>query len=94
MLQYGRIDACEGIKIDKTDASKECANCHYWYFKDAGYKFEPHVCSGFDNILMMRYGLKNVTILNVKCVDYRFGVTKNEAINILCNSKLDDKGTL
>ena len=18
--------------------------CHYWYFKDVGFKFEPHVC--------------------------------------------------
>ena len=97
MLQCDRIDASEGIEIDKTDTSKECINCHYWYLKDAGYKFEPHVCNGFHNILMMTYGLKTVTILNVKCVDYRFvlwGVTKNEAINILGSSKLDDKGTL
>ena len=46
---------------------------------------------------MMAYELKNIAILNVKGVDYRcalWGVTKNEAINILDNSKLDDKGTL
>ena len=42
-LQYGRIDISEGIDILKTNESKECMLCHYWYFKDARFKFEPHV---------------------------------------------------
>ena len=45
MLQYERIDVSEEIDINKTDASKQCMLCHYWYFKDVRYKFEPHVCS-------------------------------------------------
>ena len=45
MLQYGRIDISEGIDINKTGASKECIICHYWYFKDIVYKFEPDVKS-------------------------------------------------
>ena len=32
MLQYDRIDILEGIDINKTNASKECDICHYWYF--------------------------------------------------------------
>ena len=46
---------------------------------------------------MMASELKNIAILNVKNVDYRcvlWNITKNDAINILSNSKLDDKGTL
>ena len=39
MLQYDRIDASEGIDINKTSASKECMLCHNRYFKDVGYKF-------------------------------------------------------
>ena len=39
-------DASEGIDIDKTSASKECMLCHYWYFKDVGYKFQPYLCNG------------------------------------------------
>ena len=23
---------------------KECVICHYWYFKDIGYKFEAYIC--------------------------------------------------
>ena len=60
--------------------------CDYWYFKDIGYKFEPHVCNGCHDIFMITYELKNVTILNVKGVNYRcdlWGVTKNDVINML-----------
>ena len=31
MLQYKRIDISEGIDVNKTNLSKECDICHYWY---------------------------------------------------------------
>ena len=34
MLEYDRIDISEEIDINKTNASKECDICHYWYFLD------------------------------------------------------------
>ena len=46
---------------------------------------------------MMAYELENIAILNIKGDDYRcilWNMTKNDAINVLNNSKLDDKGTL
>ena len=46
---------------------------------------------------MMAYELKSIAILNVKGIGYRcllWSVTKNDAINMFGNSKLDDKGTL
>ena len=46
MLQYDRIDVSEGIDIDRTSESKEYMLCHYWYFKDVAYKFQPYVCNG------------------------------------------------
>ena len=33
MLEYNRIDISEGIDVNKTNLSKECDICHYWYFK-------------------------------------------------------------
>ena len=97
MLQYDRIDASEGIDINKIDASKECMPCHYWYFKDIGFKFGPYVCNGCHDILLIAYELKNIVILNVKGVDHRcvlWGVTENDAINMLDNYKLDIRGIL
>ena len=40
MLQYERIDVSEGIDLNKSDKSKECMICHYWYFRDIGYNYE------------------------------------------------------
>ena len=58
--------------------------CHYWYFKDITYKFQPYVCNGCHDISMIAYELKNIAILNVKGVDYRsvlWNMSKNNAIN-------------
>ena len=93
-LLYDKIDVPEGNDTNKTSASKKCDICHYWYFKNIGFKYEPYVCNGCHNISMMTYELKNIAILNVKGVDYRcvlWNVSKNDAINRLSNSKLDDR---
>ena len=39
MLEYDRIDISEKIDVNKTSLSKECDICHYWYFKDVGFKY-------------------------------------------------------
>ena len=52
MLQYERIDISEGIDFDKSDKLKERMICHYWYFKDIGYKYEPYVCK---NVIIYRW---------------------------------------
>ena len=45
--------------------------CHYWYFKDIGYKHEPLVCNGCHDLSMVFYDLNDFMILNIKGVDYR-----------------------
>ena len=97
MLQSERIDVSEGIDINKSNESKECMICHYWYFKDIGYKYELYVCNGCHDLSMMVYDLDDFMIVNIKGVDYRCFVcnmSKNTANKLLNNSKLDDKGTL
>ena len=45
----------------------------------------------------MAYELKNIAILNAKGVDYRcvlWGIIKNDAVDKLNNSVLEDKGVL
>ena len=96
MLQYERI-VSEGIDVNKTSFSKECRLCHYWYFKDVGFKFEPHACNKCHDVLMTAYELKNIAISSVKGVNFRcilWGISKDEAINRLNNSVLEDKGLL
>ena len=97
MLQYEKIDVSEGIDTNKTSASKEYMLCHYRYFRDVGFKFEPHVCNKCHDVLMTAYELKNIEILNVKVVDFvciLFGISRDETGNRLNNSVLEDKGVL
>ena len=97
MLQYEKTDVSEGIDINKTSASKECMLFHYWYFKDLRFKFELHVCNKCHNVFMTAYELEDIEILNEKGLDYRCilqCISKNEAVNRLNNSVLDNKGVL
>ena len=45
--------------------------CHYWYFKEVGFKFEPSVRNKRHDVLMTSNELKNIAILNLGGVDYR-----------------------
>ena len=53
MLYYDRIDIWEEIDVNNTSESREFDICHYWYFLDKGFKFQPHVCNGCHDGLMM-----------------------------------------
>ena len=66
MLQYEKKDASKGIGTNKTSVSKECMLYHYWSFKEVGFKFEPHVCNKYHEVLMTAYELKKIAILNGK----------------------------
>ena len=97
MLQYKKIDASEGIDVNKTSASKECELCHYWFFKDIGFKFEEHVCNKCHDLLTITYSLKNIAILNAKGATFRctlMVISKNEGLKRLNNSVRYDRGVL
>ena len=83
MLQQKKIDVSEGIDVNKTSASKECELCHYWLFKDVGFKFEEHICNKCHDLLAMAYSLQNITILSAKGATFKrllMGISKNEAL--------------
>ena len=97
MLQYEKIDASEGIDVNKASASKECELCHYWFFKDVGFKFEEHVCNRCHDLLTMANSLKNIAILSAKGNTFRcilMGISKNEGLKRLNNSVTYDRGVL
>ena len=71
--------------------------CPYWYFKDVGFKFEPHVCKKCHDILMTAYELRNIARLNVERVYFRrilWVISRGETVNRLNNYALKDKGVL
>ena len=70
MLYFNKIDVSEGIDVNTTSASKECDICHYCYFLNYSFKFQPNVCNRCHDLLMSM-NLSNIAILNIKGSDYR-----------------------
>ena len=97
MIQHERIDISEGIDFNKTSKSVECMICHYWYFKDIGFRYQPYVCNGCHDFSIIVQNLNDFIILKIKGIDYRcyiVGIDKKDAISLLNNSVLNKKGVL
>ena len=99
------IDISEEIDVNKTSASKECDICDYWYFKDAGFKYEPYVacdqclldmyfCNGCHDLMQKAMSFNDDAVVYVKGSAYRIHfwyMSKDNAISIMNNSNLSDK---
>ena len=94
MLEYDRIDISEGIDDNKTNLSKECMLCHYWYFLDKNFSCGPYLCDGCYNIMQKSIKCKNISIVHVTKCAYRIyfpHMSKHEAKKLMINSNLIDK---
>ena len=94
MLEYDRIDVSGGIDVNKKSASKKCDICHYWYFKDIGFKYETYLCNGCHELMQKAMSFNNVAIVYVKGSAYTIHfwyMSKDDVINIMNGSNLVDK---
>ena len=94
MLEYDKIDISEGTDVNKTSESKECDICHYCYFKDIGFKYEPYLCNGCHDLMQKAMIFNNAAIVYVKGSAYRINfwyMSKDDATNIINNYNLADK---
>ena len=90
---FDKIGVSERIDVSKTIASKECDICHYWYFLNEGFKFQPNFCNRHHNLLMSM-NISDVVIPKIKGSDYCCiitGISKSEAIKLLQNFDLIEK---
>ena len=71
MLEYERFDISEGIDTNKSDKSKECDICHYWYFLDKNFDYEPYLCNGCHDLMQKAMNFNNVAIVSTRGSDYR-----------------------
>ena len=62
ILYFERIDASEVTDVNKTSKSKEFDICHYWYFLNKRFKFQPYVCNRCHDLLMMSMNLSDIAI--------------------------------
>ena len=74
--------------------SKEFDICHYWYFRDIGFKYETYLCNECHDLMQKAMGFNNIAIVYITENAYRIHfwcVSKDDAINIMNVSNLDDK---
>ena len=94
MLEFDKIDISEVVDVNKTNSSKECDICYYWYFKDIGFKYEPYVCHGCHDLMQKAMSFNDVAIAYIKRNPYRIHfcyMSKYDAISIMSNSNLSYK---
>ena len=92
MLYYNRIDIRKVIDLGKSNNSKECMICHYFFFKN-GFEFQYSVCNGCHDLSVLCINISDIATITVKNVDYCciiHNISKSEAINLLENSVLED----
>ena len=68
--------------------------CHKWVFNH-GFKFKDSVFNGCNVLTILCLSISDIAIITVKNVDYRCNIqyiNKSEAINLLENSGLEDRG--
>ena len=80
MLEYERIDISEGTVVNKTNASKECDICYYWYFKDIGFMYEPYLCNGYHDLMEKAMSFNVVAIVYVKWNAFRIHILVYEQL--------------
>ena len=72
MLEYDRINFSEGIDVNKSNKSKECMLCHYWYFLDKNFTYGPYLCDGCYNIMQNLLILKILLLFILKKAHIEF----------------------
>ena len=85
MLYYNKFYISEGVDLAKSNKSKECMICYYWYINH-GFKFEDYVYNGCYDLTILYLNISDITINNVKNADYRcifHNITNSEATNLL-----------
>ena len=92
LLYHNKTDASKEININKTSASKGCDICHYWYFLNKEFTFQPYACNRCQDLLMVSMNLSHIYILNIQNVDCCIvnGISKSEATKLLQNIVLTE----
>ena len=67
MLYYDRTDISGGIDLTKSNNSKECMMCHYWFFNH-GFEFQDSLCNGCHDLTMLSVNISDTVIIAIKNV--------------------------
>ena len=91
---HNGVDLSKGVDVAKSNNSKECIVCNFWYF-DHEFNFQNSIHNGCHGLTMLNLNLINIAIITVKDVDYccvMHDISKSDAIRLLKKCLLDDIG--
>ena len=94
MLKYDKIDISEGIDFNKTNKSRECKFCHYWYFLNKNFSYGQFTCDACYAIVERSTDFQNIAIIHVKKTADRVyfkDFSKNKAKKLMNNFDLFGK---
>ena len=66
MQEYDTNNISEAIDTNKTNGSKECDICHYWYCLDKNFNYEPYVCNGCHDLMQKAMNFNDVAVVSIK----------------------------
>ena len=92
MTNCYRNDLSEKIDVAKSNNSKKCIICHYWFFS-LGFKFQDFVCNSCHDLTMLCVNISDIAVITVKGVDYcciNHVIGISQVIRLLENYVLDD----
>ena len=89
MLECTRIDVSKRIGINKTT---DCIICHYWYFLQINFRFQPQECDSCHELMQKALSFNNkfasCLVKEGGCRIHLWFVSKSKAINLLTNTDL------
>ena len=66
MLEFDIIDMSEGIDINKTNESRRCIICTYYYFFTVNFRFQLKVCNECHDLIGKATSFTDTAIVSVK----------------------------
>ena len=71
MLYYDIINISERTDATKSNKSRECMICYYWFFNHR-FKLQDHVCNNCHDLTMLCLNISHNAIITVINVDYHW----------------------
>ena len=94
MFFYDKNDIIKGIDPAESNDNEQCIVCHYRFFNHS-FELQDSLCNVYHDLVMLCLNISSITIVTVIGIDYCciiHSISKSEAIHLLENSVLEDRG--
>ena len=55
----------EEVTVNKISGFHECIICHYWYFLELNFRFQPKVCDGCHDLMQKAKSFNDAATISV-----------------------------